>query len=211
MTTTPHPITDRTADRTAAGAAGPESGYPLGGTAVGTALFSAAADALNDLRAVVPDRARITDDEQGVIAALAVALRADCTRRRVGAVIVDTSGRTVGTGRNGAPPGRPGCLTAGACPRGRASYDQIAAGSSYASGQAGACIALHAEVNALLHSDPIRRRGGTIYITDAPCDPCSTALAGSGLARAVWPEPADDGWLLHAIDIAAAPIGGHYS
>jgi dCMP deaminase len=180
-------------------------------TATSLSLFSLAAEALNDLRNLVPEYERITDDEQGVLAAFAFALRADCTRRRVGAVGVDRHGRVIGTGRNGAPPGRPGCLTAGACPRGRLSYDQIAAGSTYSAGS-GACIALHAEVNCTINSaSPDRRLGGTVYVTDAPCDDCSKHLAGSGWARVVWPERHDDGtWTVRSYDLSG-PIGGHYS
>lgn len=167
-------------------------------------------DALAPLKAVAwPDR--ITDDEQGLVAAMAVSLRADCTRRRVGAVIVDVHGRVVGTGRNGAPPGRPGCLSAGACPRGRLGYEQVAAGSAYDT-DAGRCHANHAETNACLFSDPHARRSGTIFITDAPCDDCSRLLAGSGLARVVWPEHGPDGtWLVRSSSLTADPIGGHYA
>jgi dCMP deaminase len=50
--------------------------------------------------------------------ASAVAARADCTRRQVGAVIVKGN-RIVSTGYNGAPSGLPGCLTDGRCPRGK--------------------------------------------------------------------------------------------
>lgn len=45
--------------------------------------------------------------------------RADCTRRRVAAIIVDERNLQVSQGYNGAPSGEPGCLSAGACPRGR--------------------------------------------------------------------------------------------
>lgn len=154
---------------------------------------------------------RITDDEQGVLAAMALCLRADCTRRRVACIVVDAHGRVLGAGRNGAPPGRPGCLTAGACPRGRLSMTEVPANSSYATGRAGECIAVHAELNALLFSDPVARRGGVAYVTDAICDDCSKHLAGSGLARTVWPEHDTEtgGFTLRSIDIATAPIGGY--
>lgn len=175
-----------------------------------TELFQTTMNALSTIREVVPE-VRVTSDEHGVIMAMAVALRADCTRRRVGCVIVDVHGRVIGTGRNGAPPGRPGCLSAGACPRGQLTYTQIAPGSSYATGGSGACIANHAETNAISFSDPLGRRGGTAFITDAPCDDCSRHLAGSGLARAVWPVKTATGWEIHSIDIATAPIGGHYA
>jgi dCMP deaminase len=57
-------------------------------------------------------------DEYYLGIAQAVSLRADCTRRKAGAIIVKDH-RIVGQGYNGAPPGQPGCLTASACPRGR--------------------------------------------------------------------------------------------
>lgn len=180
-------------------------------TASGTALFNHAATALAALNAEVPDHERITDDEQGILAAFALSLRADCTRRRVAAVAADAFGRVIGTGRNGAPPGRPGCLSAGACPRGQMSKTDVLPGSSYSHG-AGSCIALHAEVNCIMNaSSPERRRGGTIYITDVPCDDCCKNLAGSGFARAVWPERLGDGtWKVVSFDLNG-PIGGHYS
>lgn len=130
---------------------------------------------------------RPTKDEYGLILAKAVATRADCTRRQVGAVIFDVHGRIVGTGYNGAPTGEPGCLSAGACPRGQQSYSDVPADSPYLTGAA-TCIALHAEENALLHSGVEARRGGTIFITDSPCPNCDRLLGGSGLARVAWPN-----------------------
>src|ERR1700743_2695651 len=48
----------------------------------------------------------------------AVAVRADCTRRKVGAIVVKGT-PIISTGYNGSPPGEPGCLSDGACPRGQ--------------------------------------------------------------------------------------------
>jgi dCMP deaminase len=100
--------------------------------------------------------------------AQAVSARADCTRRQVGAVIVRER-RIVSTGYNGAPSGHLGCLSDGACPRGQhfalGPFDNnfckcgnpwpcpewAVPGSSYDTGP-GACVALHAEQNALLYA-----------------------------------------------------------
>lgn len=141
----------------------------------------------------------------------AVAQRADCTRRLVGAVIVDSDHRIVSTGYNGAPVHAPGCLSSGACPRGlhypiivdgsinplhaeryRCACgnswpcpDSAPPGGSYDTG-AGSCVAVHAEANALLYGDWARYRGSVIYITDAPCDGCKRLIAGAGITRTVY-------------------------
>lgn len=122
-------------------------------------------------------------DQWAVGIAQAVAQRADCSRRKVGAVVLDAHHRVLSVGYNGAPSGAPGCLTAGACPRGSSDVEP---GSSYDTGP-GTCIAVHAEMNALLHADPVRQVGGTLALTDAPCQGCQKAIAASGVARAVWP------------------------
>lgn len=114
--------------------------------------------------------------------ARAVAARADCSRRQVGAVIVDEHNRLVSSGYNGSPPGGPSCL-AGQCPRGASGVEP---GSSYDTG-AGSCIAVHAEANAIIYGDPSRMRGGTVYVTDKPCDGCQRLIDGMGLG-VVWDE-----------------------
>lgn len=116
--------------------------------------------------------------------AWAVSARADCRRRRHGAVIV-TRNRIVATGYNGAPAGKEGCL-AGACPRGLLGYDEVASMTSYDEGP-GRCISVHAEQNALLYSSRADVEGGTIFITGEPCPTCRRLIGGSGLVRAVWP------------------------
>jgi dCMP deaminase len=114
-----------------------------------------------------------------LLVAEAVAARADCRRRQVGAVIVDKYDRIVSTGRNGSPPGGPSCL-AGECPRGLLTKDQLPPDSSYDSG-IGKCVAVHAEANALIFGDPDRMRGGTMYVTEKPCLGCQRQIEGMGL------------------------------
>ncbi|MDH6462047.1 dCMP deaminase [Micromonospora sp. A200] len=127
-------------------------------------------------------------DEYYLDIAHAVAARADCTRRQVGAVIVNADHRQIGQGYNGAPPGEPGCLTAGACPRGRFGSDVVPPGSSYDTGP-GSCISVHAEVNALLDAGGRAAcLGATLYVTDAPCDGCARIVRAAGIARVVTPQ-----------------------
>lgn len=114
--------------------------------------------------------------------AVAVSTRADCTRRRVGCVIVDQDHRVIATGYNGAPAGEPGCLE-GACPRGQLSYAQLAEHTDYDAGP-GRCIALHAEANALLYART-STKGATAYLTDKPCPTCARLLAGAQIERVV--------------------------
>lgn len=117
----------------------------------------------------------------------AVSVRGDCTRRQVGAVVYDSDHRIVegGTGYNGVPAGRPGCLVEGACPRGRFSLEEVPSGSSYDTG-AGQCIALHAEQNALIRAG-LRSVGAEMAITDTPCFGCQKLIAGAGIVRVIYP------------------------
>ena len=112
-----------------------------------------------------------------------VAKRADCSRRKVGAVLVKNN-RIVSTGYNGSPPGKPGCLTDSACPRAKS---DVLYGSSYDTGP-GACIAIHAEINAILYSSPEEREDATLYVTFVPCDGCRRVIAGSGIKLVVFPQ-----------------------
>lgn len=140
----------------------------------------------------------------------AVAMRADCTRRQVGAVVVEPSTKhIIATGYNGSPPGQPGCLSDGACIRGRhyktmntefykAGHGEICAtcktswpcamavspGTSYDTGP-GACTALHAEQNATIRAGQ-RARGAYLFLTDEPCDGCWKLIKGAGYAQVTW-------------------------
>lgn len=129
-------------------------------------------------------RERMSWDVYGLHLAQAVSARADCLRRQVGAVIMDPEHRVISTGYNGYPPGKPGCASDGACPRGQRTNDEVAPDSDYTKGD-GKCDAFHAEENAVVYA---RRdlRGCTIYITHSPCPNCQRFLRGSGLIRAVY-------------------------
>jgi len=125
-------------------------------------------------------------DQWGLSLAQAVSTRADCTRRKVGAVIMRPDHSVVSTGYNGGPSGGDSCLM-GKCPRGLMSEDEVAPGSSYDTGP-GSCIALHAEQNALLRADWDEMQNATLYITEEPCEGCVRMITGTHLDRVVWPD-----------------------
>lgn len=127
--------------------------------------------------------ARIDRDAYGMELAHAASRRADCTRRQVGAVIVSPDGRVISTGYNGAPAGAPGCLSDGACPRGQLTYEQQEGLADYESTK---CIAVHAEMNAVIYAGRDRCIGATIYVTCEPCYLCQLVIAAAGIERTVW-------------------------
>lgn len=114
----------------------------------------------------------------GVAAALSA--RGDCRRSQVGALILDDHHRIIGSGYNGSEPGGPSCL-AGECPR---AFTDVEHGSSYDSGP-GACIALHAEQNAIMDAGVRNCRGAVMYVTRQPCDGCLRMIKGAGIVRVV--------------------------
>lgn len=106
---------------------------------------------------------------------------ATCSRRNYFSVVLHRSGRVLATGYNGVPSGLEHCQDGG-CPRAAAG---VAHGSSY-----GNCLAVHAEANALLHSDRSAREGGILYVNGPPCWECSKLIAGSGIETVVYKEDA---------------------
>jgi len=104
------------------------------------------------------------------------ATQADCSRRQVGAVLV-LYGEIVGGGRNRL---LAGSCTAGDCPRGRTTYSETPAFSSYA----GNCAAEHAEVAALRVAGPLAR-GATAYVSCEPCSWCADALLSAGVVKVI--------------------------
>lgn len=114
-----------------------------------------------------------------------VATRADCRRRRVGAILVAEDHRVLGLGYNGTDPGRDGCLS-GACPRGLLTYAELPAHGDYSN-----CISRHAEDNCLRNvpggPDAVWNTAATMYVTDEPCEGCRRLMRDQGVSYAVWP------------------------
>lgn len=108
--------------------------------------------------------------------AKAVSLRSDCERDKVGAVVVGSDHRIRATGYNGSPAGMAGCST---CPR---RTSDVAPGSCYSN-----CVAIHAELNALLYCDRSDLPGSTLYITREACYGCLKAINAARVERVVTP------------------------
>ena len=115
--------------------------------------------------------------------ARAVSVRGECTRSRVGAVLVQQK-QIIATGYNGVLAGERSCLD-GACPRARNAVER---GTMYEGD--GSCIAIHAEVNCLTNATDrgiIIEPGMTLYITKEPCEQCEMFLHPYDL-RVVWED-----------------------
>lgn len=103
-----------------------------------------------------------------------------CGKAQYMAIIVDRHGHVIGTGYNGGPKGYPHCADGG-CPR---LAENSPPGGSYAN-----CIAIHAEANAILHSNYTEyREGGALYVNGVPCWDCAKLLSNSGMRRVVYLE-----------------------
>lgn len=128
-----------------------------------------------------------------------------CGKRQYFAVILDSYGHVLGTGWNGGPPGAQHC-NEGGCPR---FSEGSAPGSNYDN-----CIAIHAEQNALLHSNYTDRRDGcTLLVNGPPCYGCAKLLVNGGITRLVyitddsyvaWPQVAEF-LITHGVKLVPIP------
>jgi len=109
-------------------------------------------------------------DEYYMGIAFAVREKANCTGRKVGAVLVKEN-RIISTGYNGTPEGMTNCLDGG-CERCRdkETYDSSVGYD--------VCICVHAEQNALITAARFGNsiEGSVIYSTLRPCFDCSKAM-----------------------------------
>jgi dCMP deaminase len=107
-----------------------------------------------------------------------VALRSNCIKRKVAAVIVKDQ-RIISTGYNGTPRGVKNC-SEGGCPR---------CNSIDASGKGlDECLCSHAEENSIVqaayHGMPIK--GSILYTTFSPCLMCTKMIINAGIKEVVY-------------------------
>ena len=107
-----------------------------------------------------------------------VALRGNCSRRKVAAVIV-ADRRIISTGYNGTPRGIRNCFEGG-CPR---CSGNVKSGASLEE-----CVCVHAEQNAICQAAyyGIRLAGATIYVTLTPCLTCAKMIINAGIREVVY-------------------------
>lgn len=100
-----------------------------------------------------------------------VSMRSTCSSRApVGAVLLDSTHRIIGTGYNGSPPGEPHCDEVGHVMRD------------------GHCIrAVHAEANAYYFSVG-ETHGSTLVVTHFPCLSCANLIVSKGTQRVIYRE-----------------------
>ena len=89
--------------------------------------------------------------------------------------------RIIATGYNGATPGKMHCIDGG-CPRGQLSHSEVPPDSDY---NLYPCVAVHAEANAIIRAGYGLAKGGTMYITDNPCQQCLNMIEAAEIARFV--------------------------
>jgi dCMP deaminase len=108
-----------------------------------------------------------------------LAERSTCKRRAVGAIITDERGRILGTGYNGVPRNVVHCI------------EQPCLGVGDKPGDNTRCIAVHAEVNAVLQTRALED-AHTIYVTCTPCFSCAKMIANTSIKRIVVRQPYAD-------------------
>lgn len=140
---------------------------------------------------IIPDgnapKQRPSKDEYYLNIAEIVASRGTCIRRRFGAIIVKDD-TIISTGYVGAPRSRKNCCDLGKCFR---MENNIPSGQRYE-----LCRSVHAEMNAIINADPIKRQGGTMYLvgkenngtyTEADCcSMCKRTIINSGISKVVF-------------------------
>lgn len=117
-------------------------------------------------------------DDYFLAIAKQVALRSNCIKRKVAAILVKDQ-RIISTGYNGTPRGIKNC-NEGGCPR---CHKFGASGSSLET-----CLCSHAEENAIVQAayHGVNIQGATLYTTFSPCLGCTKMVINSGIREVVY-------------------------
>ncbi|MBT3182274.1 MAG: AAA family ATPase [Deltaproteobacteria bacterium] len=130
------------------------------------------------VQAMAADQGRPDWDEYFMNIASVVALRGNCIKRKVAAVIVKDK-RIISTGYNGTPRGITNC-NEGGCARCN-HFGQ--SGESL-----GECLCSHAEENSIVQAayHGVSIKDSTIYTTYSPCLICTKMIINSGISEVVY-------------------------
>lgn len=122
--------------------------------------------------------ARPSWDEYFMNIAKVVALRSNCMKRKVAAIIVKDR-RVVSTGYNGTPRGARNC-NEGGCPRCNTMAESGTALEE--------CLCCHGEENAITQAayHGTSLKGATLYTTFSPCLLCTKMIINSGIQEVVY-------------------------
>jgi len=117
-------------------------------------------------------------DEYFMMIAKVAALRSNCLKRKVAAIVVKDK-RIISTGYNGTPRGTRNC-NEGGCPR---CNSLIESGSNLEQ-----CLCSHAEENAITQAayHGISLKDSTLYSTYSPCLICTKMIINAGICEVVY-------------------------
>jgi dCMP deaminase len=130
------------------------------------------------VRRLIANLSRPSWDEYFMKIAQVVALRSNCIKRKVAAVVVRDR-RVISTGYNGTPRGTRNCYEGG-CPR---CNDLADSGT-----RLDECLCSHGEENAITQAayHGVSVKGATLYSTFAPCLMCTKMIINAGIHEVVY-------------------------
>lgn len=120
-------------------------------------------------------------DRSWLAKATFMSLVSQCSRAKVGAIILDKDGELASVGTNSVRANVPG-VTGSQCEEWCARANKPVSSSD---GYGLECPSVHAEATALLNGVPANMSGGTLYVTHAPCADCAKLINAVGIARVV--------------------------
>ncbi len=120
-------------------------------------------------------------DEYFMSLAVVIRSRADCLRRRVGAIIVKDL-RIMATGYNGTPHNIADCSKGGCVRCQKRHKGELKSGEKEES-----CVCIHAEQNVIIQAAylGLSTKGSTLFSTANPCSSCAKMLINAGITRVV--------------------------